>query len=124
MASLLSFMRRLRNSTFRVLGRPTIVTFHKRPLPESLVALNSQKGKVVFREALELGGMESYFYLSEQFITQSEPSFCALSSLAMVLNALSFDPKKVWKGAWRFDLMPYGTHTLTTLMNLTFQMGF
>jgi hypothetical protein len=31
-----------------------------------------------------------------------EPSFCALSSLAMVLNALNFDPKKTWKGVWRW----------------------
>ena len=46
--------------------------------------------------------MESFFALAEQFVTQSEPSYCALSSLAMVLNALNFDPKKVWKGAWRW----------------------
>jgi len=46
--------------------------------------------------------MESFFALSEQFTTQSEPSFCALSSLAMVLNALNFDPKKTWKGSWRW----------------------
>ena len=46
--------------------------------------------------------MESYFPLSEQFVTQSEPSFCALTSLAMVLNALNHDPKKTWKGVWRW----------------------
>lgn len=46
--------------------------------------------------------MESYFPLAEQFVTQSDPSFCSLSSLSMVLNALNFDPKKVWKGAWRW----------------------
>jgi glutathione gamma-glutamylcysteinyltransferase len=48
------------------------------------------------------GEMECFFPLSEQFITQSEPSFCALSSLAMVLNALNFDIKRVWKGSWRW----------------------
>ena len=80
-------------------GRPT---FHKRPLPESLISLSSLSGKQLFREALAEGGMESYFLLSEQFITQSETSYCALTSLAMVLNALNFDPKKVWKGAWRW----------------------
>jgi hypothetical protein len=46
--------------------------------------------------------MESYFPLAEQFVTQSDPSFCSLSSLTMVLNALNFDPKKVWKGLWRW----------------------
>lgn len=48
------------------------------------------------------GHMESFYPLSEQFITQSEPSYCALSSLAMVLNALNHDPKKIWKGNWRW----------------------
>ena len=77
-------------------------SFHKRPLPENLISLSSIQGKKLFKEALELGGMESFFALSEQFVTQSEPSFCALSSLAMVLNALNFDPKKTWKGSWRW----------------------
>ena len=48
------------------------------------------------------GGLGCYFPLSEQFITQSEPAFCSLSSLAMVLNALSYDPKRIWKGPWRW----------------------
>ena len=79
-----------------------ITTFHKRPLPETLISLSSKNGKEIFQEALAGGGMDSYFALAEQFVTQSEPSYCALSSLAMVLNALNFDPKKVWKGAWRW----------------------
>ncbi|KAJ3323517.1 hypothetical protein HDV06_001794 [Boothiomyces sp. JEL0866] len=33
---------------------------------------------------------------------QSEPAFCGLGSLAMVLNALSVDPGKRWKGVWRW----------------------
>ena len=60
------------------------------------------EGKKLFKEALHDGGMESYFPLSEQFVTQSEPALCSLSSLTMVLNALNFDPQKIWKGAWRW----------------------
>ena len=45
---------------------------------------------------------QSYFPLSEQFITQSEPAYCALSSMAMVLNALNHDPGRIWKGNWRW----------------------
>jgi len=78
------------------------LSFHKRVLPSNLISLSSSEGKKIFREALQRGGMESFFPLSEQFITQSEPSYCSLSSLAMVLNALSFDPKRIWKGAWRW----------------------
>lgn len=91
----------------QILTRPCVAhsstsTFHKRPLPPSLTALSSDRGKEIFKEALANGGMESFFPLSEQFITQSDPSFCALTSMAMVLNALNHDPKKTWKGVWRW----------------------
>ena len=79
-----------------------VASFHKRPLPDRLVPFSSKAGKLIFREALDSGGMESYFPLSEQFVTQSDPAFCSLSSLSMVLNALNFDPKRIWKGVWRW----------------------
>jgi hypothetical protein len=62
------------------------LTYHKRMLPSCLIAMNSHEGRKIFKEALDLGGMESYFPLAEQFVTQSEPSYCSISSLAMVLN--------------------------------------
>ena len=31
-----------------------------------------------------------------------QPAYCALASLSMVLNALSIDPRRTWKGAWRW----------------------
>lgn len=34
--------------------------------------------------------------------TQDEPAFCGLATLAMVLNALSIDPGRSWKGPWRW----------------------
>lgn len=34
--------------------------------------------------------------------TQDEPAYCGLASLAMVLNALAIDPKRAWKGPWRW----------------------
>lgn len=77
-------------------------SFHMRELPKNLISLSSPEGKRLFREALLAGDMECFFPLSEQFLTQSEPAFCALSSLAMVLNALNYDPGKVWKGVWRW----------------------
>jgi glutathione gamma-glutamylcysteinyltransferase len=47
--------------------------------------------------------MEPFFPLSEQFTTQSEPAYCALSTLAMALNAMSVDPiHKMWKKPWRW----------------------
>jgi glutathione gamma-glutamylcysteinyltransferase len=79
-----------------------ILTFHKREMPPNLTALSSVEGRRMFRESLDNGHMESYFPLSEQFLTQSEPAFCSLTSLAMVLNALNHDPGKVWKAPWRW----------------------
>lgn len=46
--------------------------------------------------------MNSFFKLIEQFRTQDEPAFCGLASVAMVLNALSIDPRRAWKGPWRW----------------------
>jgi glutathione gamma-glutamylcysteinyltransferase len=49
-----------------------------------------------------------YFPLSEVFGTQSEPAFCGVSSLCMILNCLSIDPtvvhgqRGIWKGPWRW----------------------
>ena len=43
-------------------------------------------------QALLAGGMETYFPLSEHFITQADPAFCGLGSLTMILNALAIDP--------------------------------
>jgi glutathione gamma-glutamylcysteinyltransferase len=56
----------------------------------------------LFREALDDGGMEGYFALSEQFHTQSEPAYCGLGTLTMCLNALSLDPQRTWRGPWRW----------------------
>lgn len=34
--------------------------------------------------------------------TQAEPAYCGVSTLVMVLNALAVDPRKTWKGPWRW----------------------
>jgi glutathione gamma-glutamylcysteinyltransferase len=51
---------------------------------------------------LAVGDAENFFYLAEQFRTQDEPTFCGLSTLAMVLNSLRIDPMRTWKGVWRW----------------------
>ena len=76
--------------------------FYRRSLPDSAIAFSSVEGRQIFREALALGGMEGYFALAEQFHTQAEPAFCGLGSLVVVLNALSIDPGRIWKGVWRW----------------------
>ena len=77
-------------------------SFHKRVLPQNLTALSSPEGKKLFTESLVDGYAESYFPLAEQFLTQGEPAYCGLSTLVMVLNALSIDPNVRWKSGWRW----------------------
>lgn len=66
--------------------------YYRRPLPSSCIDFSSPAGKSLFAEALAAGNMECYFQLASQFRTQDEPAFCGLSTLVMVLNALSIDP--------------------------------
>lgn len=89
--------------------------FYRRLLPNPAIAFSSVEGRQIFREALALGGMEGYFSLAEQFHTQAEPAFCGLSSLVMVLNALSIDPGRIWKGIWRW----YGEEFLDCCLPLS-----
>jgi glutathione gamma-glutamylcysteinyltransferase len=77
-------------------------TRYRRSLPEDLVAFSSPQGRALFRDALAHGTMEGWFALAEQFHTQAEPAFCGLGSLVVALNALGVDPKRPWKGAWRW----------------------
>jgi glutathione gamma-glutamylcysteinyltransferase len=76
--------------------------FYRRPLPQGLIPFSSAEGRQVFREALLEGGMEGYFSIAEQLHTQAEPAFCGLGTLVVVLNALSIDPGRLWKGPWRW----------------------
>lgn len=78
-------------------------TFHRRPLPaDSCVALSGREGRALFNEALGAGDMECFLPLIEHFHTQSDPAFCGLGALTMVLNALQIDPGRTWKGPWRW----------------------
>ncbi|TMW55561.1 hypothetical protein Poli38472_010443 [Pythium oligandrum] len=79
-------------------------SFHRRDLPSDCVSFSSPQGKRLFLEAVNASPsyMESYFPLAEQFITQAEPAYCGLATLAMCLNALQIDPGRLWKGPWRW----------------------
>jgi glutathione gamma-glutamylcysteinyltransferase len=77
-------------------------TFYKRSLPNVCIAFDSNHGKQLFRAAMDEGNMDSYFALSMQYLTQSEPAFCGLGTLCMILNAFGIDPLRQWKGPWRW----------------------
>ncbi|KAF0911632.1 hypothetical protein E2562_011640 [Oryza meyeriana var. granulata] len=80
-----------------------MASLYRRVLPSPpAVEFASEEGKGLFAEALQSGTLQGFFYLISCFQTQSEPAFCGLASLSVVLNALSIDPGRQWKGPWRW----------------------
>ncbi|KAL9676458.1 hypothetical protein QQ045_004672 [Rhodiola kirilowii] len=76
---------------------------YRRVLPSPpAVDFASTQGKELFLEGIQRGSMESFYKLISYFQTQSEPAYCGLASLSMVLNALAIDPGRKWKGPWRW----------------------
>jgi glutathione gamma-glutamylcysteinyltransferase len=66
------------------------------------VAFASVAGQRLLREALAGNGGAVFYKLIEQFTTQSEPSYCGLGTLVVILNAMAVDPGRQWKGPWRW----------------------
>ena len=64
----------------------------------------------IFGEALAQGTMEGFFKLISYYQTQSEPAYCGLATLAVVLNALSIDPGRKWKGILLLVLFLFSVH--------------
>lgn len=61
----------------------------------------------LFVESIQNGTMEGFYRLISYFQTQSEPAYCGLASLAMVLNALAIDPGRKWKGIHMLTIFYY-----------------
>jgi hypothetical protein len=55
------------------------------PLPQNLIDLKSAQGEQFFKES---SGLEAYFPLSINFVTQKTQAYCGVASIVMVLNAL------------------------------------
>ena len=68
----------------------------------AVVPLVSPAGEALFREAMAAGSLEAYFSLAAQFRTQESGALSGHTALAMALNALHIDPRRVWKGPWRW----------------------
>lgn len=73
-----------------------------RTIPDCIIPFSSDEGKEIFKKAIQEGGMENYYKLAEQFMTQNDPAYCGPATLTMVLNALKVDPNRTWKGVWRW----------------------
>lgn len=83
------------------LPEPTY-SVHKRVLPDKLIALSSPKGRSMLLHALQNHTAESYWSLMEHFTNQSDPAYCGVTTLLIVLNSMSVDPNIRWRGGWRY----------------------
>ncbi|KAJ3691488.1 hypothetical protein LUZ61_020652 [Rhynchospora tenuis] len=93
------FKERLKGNTSEM----AVAGLYRRILPSPpAIEFASSDGKRLFSEALQSGTMEGFFRLISYFQTQSEPAYCGLASLSVVLNALAIDPGRKWKGPWRW----------------------
>lgn len=104
-------------STFPTASELPPKSVFRRPLPDTLAAFSSTEGRKRFTEAMESGHLEPYFPLSEQFVTQNEPTFCGLGTLTVVMNALGIDPRRRWRDesgpGWRWwadEMFPYDSN--------------
>ncbi|KAF3436122.1 hypothetical protein FNV43_RR23214 [Rhamnella rubrinervis] len=80
-----------------------VAGLYRRVLPSPpAIEFASPDGKRLFTEALADGTMEGFFKLISYYQTQSEPAYCGLATLTVVLNALAIDPGRKWKGPWRW----------------------
>jgi len=77
-------------------------TFYRRTLPNTLTSFSSIEGREIFASAMSTGGTSAFFSLIEQLQTQPEPAYCGLTTLVIILNALAVDPRRSWKGPWRW----------------------
>jgi len=83
-------------------ARPPSIFRRPLPCPPALAAFESEEGQKIFASAMGAGFIKNFFGLAGQFRTQDEPSFCALGTLVMALNAMQIDSGKIWKGSWRW----------------------
>jgi glutathione gamma-glutamylcysteinyltransferase len=83
------------------------ISVRRRVMPDSLIALNSPMGRSKLTDALLQQTAASYLPLMEHFSNQSDPAFCGITTLQIVLNSFSVDPNIRWRGGWRY----YGDET-------------
>lgn len=78
------------------------ISAYKRKEPTLGINFLSTQSKKMLQDCLKDNTANPFFSLSDQYITQADPAFCGLTNLVMILNTLSIDPKRKWKGIWRW----------------------
>jgi hypothetical protein len=90
------------------LVRTTRAHAERAPLPDGLVALDSEEGERLFASSK---ARRDYWRLSESFVAQQDQSYCPVASSVIVLNALGVAAPEV--KAWA----PYRAFTQDNVFN-------
>lgn len=69
---------------------------------KDLVLYGTQKSNTLVAEALKMKYNASFHKINENLVTQSFPTFCGITNISIIANALNIDPRKRWKGIWRW----------------------
>ena len=78
------------------------ISAYKRKEPTLGINFLSAQSKKMLQDCLKDNTANPFFSLTDQYITQADPAFCGLTNLVVILNTLSVDPKRKWKGIWRW----------------------
>ena len=86
--------------------KPVRITFdftvYKRTTPKVGIPFDSEKSNKLVLQCLKSKYYSSFYTLLSHFTTQSHPTYCGISSMVMILNALLIDPNRRWNGIWRW----------------------
>ena len=89
-------------SNTQMLEKLKNVSVYKRIMPKIGIHFSSSKSQTLLKESMAQGCANSYFFLADQFQTQGDPTYCGPTTMVCVFNSLNVDPKKKWKGIWRW----------------------
>ncbi|EDO43790.1 predicted protein, partial [Nematostella vectensis] len=77
-------------------------SFYGGTLPELCVDYRSTESQHRLIRSMNDGTAVPFLSISSCFNTQTDPAFCGLATLAIVLNAMQIDPQRLWKTPWRW----------------------
>ena len=101
-----SWLKKLSRHFYRRRSMSTLSskTVYGSPLSRFLVDYRSKESETRLCRALQTGYAVPYLSLSSCYDAQSEPSYCGVSTLAIILNALRIDPQRKWSpmSTWRW----------------------
>ena len=72
-------------------------SFYGCPLPENLLDYRSSESRIRLCRTLQTGYAAPFLSLSSCYNTQSQLTYCGLSTLSIILNSLQIDPRRRWK---------------------------